>query len=222
MTRWIHAALGLGAALLAAPPAAAQTISTTPRNPARWDAGGSVGWFTGNKDDIADDWNDWYDTFAVSLDAGRYWTPHLKTEASATFAGEGSVYGQEQVAIPVQPFFIYRFREHHFRVAAISAAAVYQFLENSWVHPFVSAGVSLGWERERSLTQRFVPTNDRPFFPPILEETRETSFDAWPFVGGGFKFYASERVFIRTDVNTAFDSRGLSRATWRVGIGMDF
>ena len=43
------------------------------------------------------------------------------------------------------------------RVEAISAAAVYQFLENAWVHPFVSAGVSVGWERERRLTQQFLP-----------------------------------------------------------------
>lgn len=222
MTRWIHAAFVLGAALLAASPAAAQTISTTPRNPARWDVGGGIGWLAGNKDDLAGEWNDWYDTYAVSLDAGRYWTPHLKTEASATFTSEGSVYGQDQLAIPVQPYSIYRFREHHFRLTAISAAAVYQFLENSWVHPFVAAGVSVEWERERTLTQQFLPTNERLFIPPVRSETHETSLHALPFVGGGFKFYASERVFIRTDIGSAFDTRGLSRFTWRAGIGTDF
>ena len=76
----IRVAFVVAAALLAASAAAAQTISTTPRNPARWDVGGGVGWLAGNKEGLAEEWNDWYDTFAVSLDAGRYWTTHLKTE----------------------------------------------------------------------------------------------------------------------------------------------
>ena len=61
------------------------------------DVGGGAGWLAGNKEGLAEEWNDWYDTFAVSLDAGRYWTTHLKTEAGATFTGEGSVYGRDQL-----------------------------------------------------------------------------------------------------------------------------
>jgi hypothetical protein len=214
----------MGAALLAASAATAQTVSTTPRNPPRWDAGVSAGWLAGNKEGVAEEWNDWYDTFAVSVDAGRYWTTHLKTEAGATFTSEGSVYGRDQIALPGQPYPIFRFREHHVRVGAISAAAVYQFLENAWVHPFVAAGLSLGWERERTVVpEQILPIGGpRPFVIPATSETHVSSVRARPFIGGGFKFYAGERVFIRTDIGTAFDSRGLSQFTWRAGIGADF
>ena len=224
MTTSIQVAFVMGAALLAASAATAQTISTTPRNPARWDVGGGIGWLAGNKEGLAEEWNDWYDTFAVSLDAGRYWTTHLKTEAGATFTSEGSVYGRDQLVIPGQPYPIFRFHEHHFRVTAISAAAVYQFLENAWVHPFVSAGMSLGWERERTIVpEQILPIGGpRPLIIPATTEAHESSVHARPFIGGGFKFYAGERVFIRTDVGAALDRRGLSQFTWRAAIGTDF
>jgi hypothetical protein len=225
MTRPVHVAFVLGAALLAASPAAAQTISTTPRNPPRWDVSGSLGWFAGNKASIADEWNNRYDAFAASLDAGRYWTPHLKSEAGATFTTEGSVYARDDLVFPGQPYPISRFREHHFRVAALSAAAVYQFLENSWVHPFISAGVSLAWERERTFTpEQIVPSSvpGRPFVVPAINDIRDTSLHALPFIGGGFKLYASERLFVRTDAGATFDARGVSQFTWRAGVGVDF
>jgi len=214
----------LGAVLLAASVASAQTISTTPREPARWDAGGAVGWFAGNKEGLADEWNDWYDTFAASLAVGRYWTTHLKTEAAATFTNEGSVYGRDALVIPGQPYPIFRFREHHFGMTAISAAAVYQFLENAWVHPFVSAGVSLGWERDRSIVPgQVLPAGGlRPLVIPASTETRHVSMEARPVVGGGLKCYTGERVFIRTDVGALIDAHGVSHVIWRIGVGTDF
>ena len=77
-------------AFVAAGPAAAQTINLSPSDPKRWDATVSIGWLGGNKEGIGDRWNEWYDTFATSVDAGRYWTPHFKTELGAGHATRAS------------------------------------------------------------------------------------------------------------------------------------
>ena len=38
---------------------------------------------------------------------------------------------------------------------------------------------------------------------------------------GGFKFYVSERGFIRTDVLTTLSSDGAESGVWRIGVGVD-
>lgn len=193
--------------LLFADVAAAQDVSLVPIDPKRWDSTVTIGWFGGNKDAIAGDWNNWYETFATSVDVGRYWTPHLKTEAAAMLTGDGRVYSY------LQP------HERQFRLRALNLSAVYQALENSWVHPFVAVGVQLGWERQR--TQIWVPR--RPGDPPLIPtEITRTTVDAQPFLAGGTKFYATEVAFIRTDLSAAFDGRGATRVSWRIGGGIDF
>src|SRR5688572_20057246 len=184
----------------------AQSVSLTPSESRSWEVTGSVGWLAGDKSDFAEDWNDWYDTFAASIDVGRYWTPHLKTEAGIIGTTEGSVYSHVQVPSPRQPFPIFIPIEHHFRLTAVNLAAAYQFLDNQWVHPFLSAGVQLGWEHER----RFVPGQAifgldprNPQIAPLLDHVEEREFAARPFVSGGAKFYVNERGFVRTDLTVA-------------------
>jgi hypothetical protein len=194
-------------AILFADATTAQTISLTPSDPKRWDTSVAIGWLGGNKDEIAGDWNDWYDTFATSVDVGRYWTPHLKTEVAATLTTTGTVYSF------VSP------HEHEFGFHALNVSAVYQAFENSWAHPFVGGGVQLGSERQR--TRAFEP---RPPGGPVTLpiETTRTAFDVRPFLSGGTKFYVTEQGFIRTDLSAAFDNRGATRVWWRIGGGIDF
>jgi hypothetical protein len=197
--------------------AAAQEVTLTPVDPKQWDASISIGWLGGDKHDVAERWNDWYDTFATSVDVGRYWTPNLKTELSATLTSGGTIYSTQQIAGPGRPIFISR--EHAFDVRALNASATYQFLENAWAHPFLSAGVHVACERERVATFPFV--ND-PFPPRAPVRDTRTRVDVQPFISGGTKFYVSEQGFIRTDLSAAFDGRGVSRVWWRVGGGIDF
>lgn len=204
---------------------AAPAIAQGPPDAKRWDAAGSVGWLAGDKSDLAEEWNDWYDTFAVSADVGRYWTPHLKTEAGVLFTTEGSVYSATQVPVPGQPFPLFIPREHHFRLAGASLGAAYQFLDNQWVHPFLNAGVQLGWEHERLFSpEQVIPGFDRrnPTVAPLIDRDEGWSFAARPFVGGGAKFYVNERGFVRTDFTLAWHEGGIGQATWRAGIGLDF
>ena len=209
----------LCSALLAgATPAAAQTVSLIPADPKRWDFGVAAGWLGGNKADLGDRWNDWYDTFATTIDFGRYWTPHLKTEATAVFSTEGTVYQQELVTVSGLPAPIYLSREHRFRLAALDLGASYQFFENAWVHPFVGGGVQFAHERHEVDALVYDPR------APVVQppHPRETDIGARPFVTGGAKFYVAERGFIRTDLSAAFDSRRATHVWWRIGAGIDF
>jgi opacity protein-like surface antigen len=202
----------------------AQAVVLTPADPKRWDVTGSIGWLAGDKSDLAEEWNDWYDTFATSLEVGRYWTPHVKTEAGVTFTTEGGVFARQQPFIPGGGPPIYIPREHHFRVTAFSATATYQFLENTWVHPFLTAGVQFTEERERAFSVG-IPYSGRDFSPidvPIEPPRQATVFSVRPIATGGAKFYANERAFVRTDVGVAWHDGRVAQVTWRGGIGVDF
>jgi hypothetical protein len=48
------------------------------------------------------------------------------------------------------------------------------------------------------------------------------SLHARPFLGTGFKWYVSERAFIRSDIRFVLDASGLDRAEWHTGLGLDF
>jgi opacity protein-like surface antigen len=202
----------------------AQAVTLAPTNPTRWDTAVSVGWLGGNKEDIAEPWNEWYDTFATSVDVGRYWTSHLKTELGATFTSEGGVYSQEQFAVPGQPSPVFFSREHRYAVKALTLGAAYQFFENSWVHPFVAGGVQLAWERHHIETPfpLVFGRDGRSVAAPPADGTRRTTFDPQPLLSCGAKFYISERGFIRSDITAAVDRGATARVSWRIGGGIDF
>ena len=202
----------------------AQTVVLAPPDPKRWDVTGSIGWLAGNKSELAENWNDWYDSFATSLDVGRYWTPHLKTDAGVLLTNEGSVYSQQEHRIPGENASIFVPREHHFRVTAFSASATYQFLENTWVHPFLSAGVQFTNERERAFSHdvSFFRRDSTRVPVPIEPPRQATVFSVRPVAAGGAKFYVNERAFVRTDLGVAWYEGGVAHVTWRAGIGVDF
>jgi hypothetical protein len=205
--------------------ASAQTVSLAPAERAAWDASGSLGWFSGNKSGVAEEWNDWYDTLAASVDVGHYWTPHLKTEAGATFTTTGTVYSHVEVTVPSQRFPAFIQREHQFRLNAVNLAAAYQFLDNQWVHPFAHAGVQLGWEHENRLAAEFLGPGVDPRDPivsPLINRDERSTFAARPFAGLGAKFYVNERGFLRSDFNVGWNRDGAAHVTWRAGAGVDF
>jgi hypothetical protein len=217
--------LAVAAFAVAASTAFAQSVPITPPGAKRWDAAVSVGWLGGNKSDIGEDWNDWYDTFAASVDAGRYWGPHLKTEAGFTFTTDGTVFSHEVIPLPGQPYPVFIPREHRFRLRAATVSAAWQFFENQWVHPFLLAGAQFGSERERSVSRNdgFYGIDPRaPVAAPPAPPVDRTRFSVRPFAGGGAKFYVNERGFLRTDVTLAWDGGGIAQAAWRAGIGIDF
>jgi opacity protein-like surface antigen len=204
--------------------ASAQTVSIQPADAKRWDVTGSIGWLAGNKSELGEDWNDWYDTFATSLDVGRYWTPHLKTDVGFVFTTEGEVVSHEERLIPGQRFSIFIPREHHFRVNALNASMTYQFFDNAWVHPFLTAGVQFAEERERALSMAvpFFGSDQARLEVPLPAPQQATVSSVRPFALGGAKFYVNERGFVRTDLGLAWHKGRVGQITWRIGIGVDF
>jgi len=214
MTNIPRAAAFVAAALLVAGAAAAQqpAISLTPADPAHWDIAGHVGWFAGNTSDTGTTGDDWYDAFSGGVSAGRYLTPHVKTEVHATVSGDGRVYRQEQLPGNVRVFGA---SEHHFRTAAIGAGVFYQSFDNQWFHPYAGGGLDVLREDHRVTVLEFSR------LPVAPSPSREVSYAARPFVAAGFKWYVAERAFLRTGVQASFSNRGTADVVWTAGIGAD-
>ena len=193
----------------AARAASAQAVQLVPADFPRVELAGGVGW-QGVRRPSFENWNDRYDTGTLSATAGFFWTRHLKTEVTVSTSGEGSMFESVQ-APPVAgrpPTF--RYLEHFYQETAISPAVSYQFLENRWVHPFLTAGVDFGRERHEVFE---IQQNLR---------TSESTHFADAFVGAGAKFFMTERSFVRSDIKYAFRDRETDRTTWTVGVGFEF
>lgn len=225
MNRRAVAAAFMAAALMATSAAAQErpAISITPADPARWDLAGHVGWLGSNKSDIGADWDDWYNAGLSGVSGGYYFTPHVKADIQAAFATEGRIYDNQPIPVPGQPFPSYRTREHFFQTATVGASASYQFFENQWFHPSAGAGIELVRERHRVFSpQQFVPSRDPvPIVIPAETGPANVSYAVRPFVTTGFKWYVSERAFIRTGLRASFSTRGVDRVVWSTGVGVD-
>ena len=188
-------------------------------SPPAWDASGHVSWLTVNKSDIAPEWNRWYDVATFGASIGRFFGPHLKVEFDAATSTSAEVY-VERIALATQPYPIYVTQPQRFRMTTFSAGAAYQFLDNKWIHPVAGAGVESA--RERNTIEAVVG----PFPPPPVVNLdppgTTVSWDHRPFADVGFKWFVSERAFIRSDVRTTFDTGGVSQVSWRSGFGFDF
>lgn len=210
---------------LGASPAGAQgppAVDLTAENPARWDAAGLTGWFGGNKEEHGADWDDWYDAATFGASVGYYWTPHLKLDLDLSTTTEGHVFVEEQFLFPGAPFPLVRYGEHRFTATTASAAALYQFFENVWFHPFAGGGLEAIRERSRAALQEQTVCVRGPCAPIPMPGETDVAYAVRPFATVGFKLYMSERAFIRSDVQTTFSTRGVETARWRAGIGVDF
>ena len=222
------AAVVLAGALMTAIPAGAQdapVVSLTPENRARWDVAGQVGWLGGNKSDIGPAWDEWYEAASFGGSLGYYWTPNVKLEVDVSTSTEGRIFTQEPIALPGQPLPIFRSREHLFRSTVVAGGGLgYQFLENAWFHPFVAGGVEVARETVRIETPpMFLLGRGWPVGELLAEPTeRRTSYAVRPFLAAGFKWYVSERAFIRSDVRTSISSSRAESVVWRGGVGFDF
>jgi hypothetical protein len=204
-------------------PASAQSarVSLVPPDPPRWDVSGAVGSRSENNAELATDWNRWATAASFTGSLGYYWTTHLKTEVDITAATESNqqIQGRLDIGGPA----VYRFGEQQLQTTAASVGVLYQFAENSWVHPFVGGGIETVRERSR-LALQLQPTCSfgTPCAPSALPVERTTEFETRPFVSGGFKFYVTERAFIRTDIRAMLSTQRAEAVLWRFGVGTDF
>jgi hypothetical protein len=199
-------------------------ISLTPADWPRWDVSGDIGWLSSNKSDIGPEWNDWYDVLSAGGSAGYFVTPNLKAELRLAFSGEGSIYQEERIDIPGQAFPVFRLREHHFRATTLRGGVAYQFFQNQWFHPHVGVGIEVARESDRMFAQAWrVPSRDpgAPLVIPAVDGGTAVSWAVRPVVSTGFKWYANERGFIRSDISVAIGNRRAAQVVWTAGIGVD-
>jgi hypothetical protein len=210
--------------LLAAPPAFAQGASAQPEASPfnRWDLSAGVGlhYFAMRELDETDGW--WDQKYQLRFQAGRYFSPHLKAELAV--AGPSTYETYESTRIPVAglPNGGFAYNDRSVRVVSLTPAFTYQFLENTFAHPFVSAGASLDLVDDHRFRRETTYTINRVSYSVPALDKRDTSLQARPFVAGGFKSYFNERTFVRPELQVGFGSHGTAQMNIRLDFGIDF
>jgi hypothetical protein len=148
-------------------------------------------------------------------------------ELEGSVSGEGKQFVQQFVTVPGLggPFPVGA--EVSTSIRSFAGTVTWQFFDNEWVHPFVSAGVSADVEhRSLQVWEQYYYAGD-PRLPggPILvapEKRKEpTTTAVRALLGGGVKLYVLERAFIRADGRVSVDGKRQNVA-FRAGIGVDF
>jgi hypothetical protein len=216
MTRTIRNLLAL--AITAGSPC---TALAQPVELPKWDISSSFGILDAGhreEDPFSDD-----ETVAWNLDVGRYLTPHLKLDGGLMLTRSQTV-GRRIAPIGGLPpefgYFDWALTTVH--PTSISGAFTYQFRDNEFLHPYLSAGVRTIWQAEHTLrVAQTIRLRGVDYAIPGVDE-RTTSVIARPFVAVGCKSYFNSRAFMRPEVLVAFGPSGYSHSTWRIGAGVDF
>ena len=187
----------------------------------KWDISSSLGILDAGRREEDPFSND--ETVAWNLDVGHYLTPHLKLDAGLMLTPTQTV-GRRVGPINGLPreFQYFEWALATVRPTSVSAAVTYQFRDNEFVHPYLSAGVRTIWQAEHTFraAQTIRPRGVDIAIPGV--DARTTSVIARPFVALGCKSYFNSRVFMRPEVLVAFGRSGYSHSTWRIGAGVDF
>lgn len=210
------------AATLFAAFASAQTAtSAQPKMPA-WDADFSLGLISNSARDEGNP-RDGSSTHAdARFDVGYYWTQHLKTEAGVGFLNTWDDYEFETFPVPGLPGGGSSVIQKSLRMTVVTPTVTYQFLENQFAHPYVSAGARVSFLETRSTRYAQTYTQNRiTYSVPPLDHTEFTVF-ARPVVAAGYKSYFNERTFMRSEVLASFGADGSPHPDLRIGFGFDF
>ena len=196
--------------------------------PAKWDVNISAGLFQNKPFAHTDSFDDeWYGEGRYATSVGYYWTEHFKTEFEFAHTTEGSRWHQEFVRVPGISTNYPVTTEVFHRLQQGSLRAVWQFNENSWVHPYVNGGFVFDSERRRlqSSEQFYYPGGTRPQ-PPILLRpalccTKEMEYRYGVTIGGGSKFYIAQSAYINTGLQITY-AKPATTISFVAGFGVDF
>lgn len=220
---------GVLGALLLASPALAQVADRAGNPYYGWDLDGGFGFHNMSHVDgtipATEYYGDFWDySWAGSVDLGRYWTSHFKTSVGVTLLQKTREF--ESVRVPVAPGITGdQYIESQVARTQVNLAGTWQFFENAFVHPYVSAGVRtlvMDVESEArptvyvrsgsGYTNAQAPTSRREY---LVVRTR-------PFVAIGSKSYFSERVYVRPEMVVGANDSGVSQFGARLSVGIDF
>lgn len=197
--------------------------------PPKWDFAVTTGLFEGRpgQEGPSSYGDDWYTSARAAISVGRYWTPHLKTEAEVMTSGEGMRYAQRVATLPDHTLWPYGAQEY-FRLSQGSARVVWQLLDNRWIHPYVVAGVTLDADRRHALiAEQYQYPGDtrapgiRRLVAPQQTEEAATDYRVGAMVGAGAKLYLSSRTFANTAVLVTH-AKPFKTVSFILGLGLDF
>ena len=200
--------------------------STAAEAQKRWDVAGTAGLFISHVDasDAGGYSEDWDNTAQGAVVFGRYLTRQFKLELEASTTTRGVQYRSIPITIPELPYPYFISSEVRTSVRSLSGAAVWQFGDNEWVHPFVLAGVSADWDdADVYVPPQSYRSDPRVTAIPITDgrsESRTTQHVRGVF-GGGAKLYFTERAFVRSDARLTWSPSRQSLVV-RAGVGIDF
>jgi Outer membrane protein beta-barrel domain len=167
-------------------------------------------------------YDDWYAEARYAGSISYYWTRNIKTEYEYAWSNEDPRYIQEYNVIGGVPLPYY-FEEFH-QLQQHSLRMVYQFGENQWVHPYVSAGAVLEMDRQH----RHFPITYQPsgrggvvLVHPEMTTAKESHTSGGVSIGGGAKFYMSRRAFLNTGATATF-SKPARTVSLVAGFGIEF
>jgi hypothetical protein len=216
MKGWPAAMFAILMAMLQGKPLIAQGTAVQPEF-RKWDVAATIGLFGSSKRYLirSDAYYSYPVTLAGNLDAGRYLTTHLKVDVGVTTTHSRNVY--EYPTFYTEP--VYSYSAVKVRPTTLTSALTYQFFENVFAHPYVSAGLGLSSISEERTVYSFITTS-RVNQPPVV--SHERYLRVRPFVAAGYKSYFTERAFMKSELLFAVRSFGFSHATLRIGFGVDF
>lgn len=213
--------------LLLAGSAEARQLKTPP--PRMWDVSVTAGSFHGESPDTTPSGNraDWHHASEWRVTAGHYFSPHLKTEIELGATGEGDRYSQRFTSVPGSATQYPYSAQEFVRIRQGSARVTWQFLDNQWIHPYLSAGVSFDEERTRAHVYTPIYYTD-PRNPSTRvvgtaehDEPPRTTYRPGLVFGGGAKWYVSPAVFIKTGARFGV-ARSARSISFLAGMGFDF
>jgi hypothetical protein len=199
----------LTAVMLALPAlASAQRVEHPPDEPFRkWDVGGGLGIRFGETGDAVIPAGNWI------AEGSRYWTPHFTTSLLVTTAGQTSSDGYQYDPSAFRLIYSHTTTNP----AAYGLAAGYQFFDNAFVHPYLSAGVRFASARITTTVE-----SSRPPYPSATIQASDRLL-VRPIVGGGFKsYFTNGRAFMRTELMLVVGANGTPHAILQFGSGVDF
>src|SRR5215467_862639 len=173
-----------------------------------WDISGGVTIRFGQHDDAVVPAGAW------TAEVGRYWTAHLKTSVTVATSGQNNYSGivydpsasttssSESVTGP----------------AALAVSGAYQFFENDFVHPYLSAGARFA----SASTSTRVYSTRAPYQFLGTFNTPER-LQVRPTIGGGFKsYFGNGLAFMRTELLMSIAPHGSPNTILLIGAGVDF
>ena len=223
-----HVILALAALLICAVPALAQRVDAQGVPYRAWDLDAGFGFHSMASADAGRTdtyFVDWTPSWATSFDAGYFWNHHLKTEVGLVLMPRYHDTEREQVVLP-GGLTGYTYVSSRIRQTQLTLAGTWQFLDNTFAHPYVSAGarvavLDIDAQREPYATVITNTTVSRYFTIPSIGRDR-TDVRVRPFLAFGSKSYFSERTFVRPEMVLGFNDTGLSQIGGRLVFGLDF